>query len=81
MGDMTHEQVIQALGGYRRLAGLFRLDVTATFKWRARGIPARHWRRIVDLARSENVAGITYETLAARYAPTTGASAPASKAA
>lgn len=45
-----HSAVIQALGGKAKLAVLLGIDRDVLSKWHVRGIPARYWHRVVDLA-------------------------------
>jgi hypothetical protein len=44
-----HARIMDELGGAQRLASLLRMKENSVRKWRARGIPARHWHRIVAL--------------------------------
>lgn len=45
-----HQQVIQALGGKAKLAAMLDLDRHALSKWHTRGIPSRHWHKVISLA-------------------------------
>jgi hypothetical protein len=45
-----HARILADLGGYKRVAMLFGLPENTVQKWRVRGIPARHWHRIIALA-------------------------------
>lgn len=45
-----HAGIIENLGGTHRLASLLRLKVDTVRKWQERGIPSRHWHRIMALA-------------------------------
>lgn len=53
-----HAAILDRLGGHKRVASLFGLKVNSVGKWRERGIPARHWHRIMAL-----YPGITAEYL------------------
>lgn len=44
-----HARILEALGGHKRVASLFGMHENTVSKWRVRGIPARHWHRIVAL--------------------------------
>ena len=44
-----HAAIIDDLGGYRRLANLLNMKENTVWRWYQRGIPARHWHRIVAL--------------------------------
>jgi hypothetical protein len=44
-----HAAVIEDLGGTHRLASLLRLKVDTVRKWQERGIPFRHWHRVIAL--------------------------------
>lgn len=44
-----HAGIIEDLGGVQRLASLLRLKVDTVRKWQDRGIPYRHWHRIIAL--------------------------------
>jgi transposase-like protein len=44
-----HARILEELGGHKRVAGLFGIAENTVSKWRRRGIPARHWHRIVAL--------------------------------
>jgi hypothetical protein len=47
---MTADDIIEALGGRKRLAGVLRVSRTAPFNWSREGIPAHHWPDLVALA-------------------------------
>ena len=45
-----HSAIIDGLGGTQRVASLLRLKPDTVRKWHERGIPFRHWHRIIALA-------------------------------
>lgn len=45
-----HAAILERLGGHKRVASLLRLPENTVGKWRSRGIPARHWHRILALS-------------------------------
>lgn len=45
-----HAAILDRLGGHQRVASLLGLNVNSVGKWRSRGIPARHWHRIIALS-------------------------------
>ena len=59
------DQLIERLGGYRRLAHLTKTGVPAVYHWAARGIPRRHHRIIRRLA---NETGIQLDDSLFEYA-------------
>jgi hypothetical protein len=46
----SHARILHNLGGHKRVASLFGMPENTVSKWRRRGIPARHWHRIIALA-------------------------------
>lgn len=52
---MRHKSLIKALGGYRSVAKFIKCDPTTVHKWQHRGIPARHWVRLMRLAERHGV--------------------------
>lgn len=44
-----HSALLEALGGTQRVASLLQLQADTVRKWHVRGIPARHWHRIIAL--------------------------------
>ena len=44
-----HAAIVGRLGGVTRLASLLGLPEDTVQKWTIRGIPARHWHRIIAL--------------------------------
>lgn len=44
-----HARILADLGGHKRVASLFGMPENSVAKWRVRGIPARHWHRIIAL--------------------------------
>ena len=44
-----HAAILNALGGREYVANLFGLQSEAVKKWYSRGIPYRHWHRIIAL--------------------------------
>jgi hypothetical protein len=44
-----HAGIIEDLGGTHRVASLLRLKADTVRKWQTRGIPSKHWHRIVAL--------------------------------
>jgi|tagenome__1003787_1003787.scaffolds.fasta_scaffold20551961_2 antitoxin CcdA len=62
-------ELIDALGGHRRLAEALRVPAGTVSAWKSRGvIPARAWTGVVAAARKEQVDGVTLETLAELHA-------------
>lgn len=45
-----HAVLIERLGGAAYLASILGINVAAVHKWPIRGIPARHWHRIVAIS-------------------------------
>jgi hypothetical protein len=45
-----HAALIDKLGGYAHLASILGLDAETTKKWPQRGIPSRHWHKVMALA-------------------------------
>jgi hypothetical protein len=45
-----HAALIDKLGGSAHLASVLGIQAETTKKWPARGIPARHWHKIVALS-------------------------------
>ena len=45
-----HARILEELGGHKRVASLFGIPENTVGKWRRRGIPSRHWHRIIALA-------------------------------
>lgn len=65
----THRQIVNALGGYRFIASALGVSAVAAWRWQERGIPAKHWPRLIEMAAERGVAEITPETLMrSRYA-------------
>jgi hypothetical protein len=50
-----HAAVIKKLGGRAYLAGVLRLPVETVKSWTKRGIPARYWHHVVDLAQDPDL--------------------------
>jgi hypothetical protein len=44
-----HSAILDSLGGHQRVASLLGLKVDTVLKWRVRGIPFRHWHRVIAL--------------------------------
>jgi hypothetical protein len=44
-----HAGIIDNLGGTQRVASLLRLKADTVRKWGERGIPSKHWHRIIAL--------------------------------
>jgi hypothetical protein len=44
-----HARILADLGGHKRVASLFGMPENTVGKWRVRGIPSRHWHRIIAL--------------------------------
>jgi len=67
----THRDIIHRFGGPAALRRLLNEPCyQKIYHWQSRGIPARHWQRLIDLAGREGIAGVTFERLAARYGET-----------
>lgn len=45
-----HKVIIEDLGGVSRVAGLLRLKEDTVRKWLIRGIPSKHWHRLIALS-------------------------------
>ena len=61
----TAADVIDALGGYRRLASAIGVPPTTVSAWKSRGsIPAHQWSKLVEQARQVRLNGVTLESLA-----------------
>jgi hypothetical protein len=45
-----HARILADLGGHQRVAALFGMPENTVGKWRVRGIPSRHWHRIIALS-------------------------------
>lgn len=71
---MTGSDIIDSLGGNAEVARVLGEDARTVWRWRSRGIPARYWHRVVEIARDREVPGVTYDTVARplwqRHAPT-----------
>jgi hypothetical protein len=48
--DNLHAEVIRQIGGRAYLAGVLCLQVETVKSWQKRGIPARYWHRVIELA-------------------------------
>jgi DNA-binding transcriptional regulator YdaS (Cro superfamily) len=44
-----HAKILDGLGGHTRVASLLGMKENTVSKWARRGIPARHWHRIIAL--------------------------------
>jgi hypothetical protein len=44
-----HSAILDSLGGHVRVASLLGLRENTVSKWRRRGIPFRHWHRVIAL--------------------------------
>lgn len=67
---MNHRQIVNALGGYRIIASDLGLSPVAVWRWQQRGIPAKHWPRVIEMARANGVDAVTSESLMrGRYEP------------
>ena len=60
--------VLKELGGNTEIAAEIGVDDTTVSTWRRRGIPARRWPALVELA-SRKGKPVTFETLAALPRP------------
>lgn len=45
-----HRAIIDGLGGVQRVATVLRLKEDTVRKWLIRGIPSKHWHRLIALA-------------------------------
>ena len=45
-----HARIVETLGGSTRVASLLGLKENTVSKWKARGIPAHHWHRVIALS-------------------------------
>lgn len=50
LSDTFHADLILKLGGKAKLAEALDLERHALSKWHNRGIPARYWHRIINIA-------------------------------
>lgn len=58
-------ELIETLGGHRRVADALRVPTGTVSSWKSRGaIPARAWTGLVTQARKDRVPGVTLQTLA-----------------
>ena len=48
--NRRHARIVEALGGSTRVASLLGLKENTVSKWKARGIPAHHWHRVIALS-------------------------------
>jgi len=49
MPGRTHDQIIKALGGKTRLAGLIGLPTERLKKWHSRGVPYKYWPQVIEI--------------------------------
>lgn len=61
---MDSYDIIVALGGYRGLAEDLGEAPAVVHHWIRRGIPARVWPRVLELAEAEGLSGVTVQALA-----------------
>lgn len=47
---VSHYEVIAAFGGPRPLAAAIGIDPALSTHWVQRGIPAKHWHKVVNVA-------------------------------
>ena len=47
-----HARIVETLGGSTRVASLLGLKENTVSKWKARGIPALYWHRVIALSPS-----------------------------
>ncbi len=60
----TLSDVIDAFGGYAKLASALDCPPGTTSAWKTRGsIPARYWSKIVEKANELGIEGITFDVL------------------
>lgn len=59
------DTLMEELGGMSALAAALGVGVSAVVNWRTRGVPARQWAAIVELARERGAERVTFERLAA----------------
>lgn len=60
------DELIETLGDTGAVASALGLAPSTVSSWRARrSIPSDHWPALVDLARSKEINGVTFEELAA----------------
>lgn len=62
-GMMDVTQVIEAFGGYGQAQLLFGVSRPALAEWEAKGIPAKRWAQIAELAKRLEKPGLTIEVL------------------
>lgn len=61
----TFSQIIDALGGYAKAADALGVPAGTVSAWKTRGsIPSAYWHRLVNLASTQGVDGVSLETLA-----------------
>ncbi len=62
-------EIIEALGGHRRVAAALQVPSGTVSAWKSRGsIPARVWPELIKHAQRDRVQGVTLEALAALQA-------------
>jgi hypothetical protein len=60
---MSPSQIIEALGGHRRVADITGVPPSVAHKWRIRGIPARYWPDVAAYAAEAGLRDISIDTL------------------
>lgn len=60
---MSSPEIIEALGGYRKVAAIFDVPPPVAHKWLKRGIPARYWTEAIAYAAENSIPGITADAL------------------
>lgn len=62
---MTTQEILDQLGGYKKVAEALGLNRTTVYKWLENGIPALRWLQIERLAERQGLTHITRETIMA----------------
>jgi hypothetical protein len=67
---MNHGRIIMDLGGYLSVSRALGVRPNVSWRWaQERGIPARRWPSILELARRQGATHISLEALLAGYSP------------
>jgi hypothetical protein len=69
----THLEVIAAFGGIRPLAEAIGVEPKQAIHWGRRGIPAKHWHKVVKVA--PDALGVTVDDLERTKPATPGSAA------
>ena len=61
---MTHDEIINRLGGYKAVADACGVHAARANHWTRDGIPSRHWLAVQAMAKAKRVRGISVQILA-----------------